>query len=731
MKALKARSDLRIALLYASFGAVWILFSDRLLLVLTSDLATLSRMQTYKGWAFVISSAFLLFVLLRHELRLRKKAEDEFLESDKRYRLISENSTDVIWTLNPTTERFTYVSPSVLRLRGFTAEEVMAESIEAALTPESYRMIAEMMPLRVAAFQAGDVTLRTATTEVEQTRKDGSMVSTEVATTLLTNDQGQVVEILGITRDITERKRAELALQKSEKRYRTLVEMADDVILLTDAMGKHLYRNRAYYTSLGFDVGEEVALNGYARVHPDDLEPVHALTEKLLSVGTATIEYRVRHKLGHWVIRQAKTVTLYDAEHQPEAFLSIIRDITDRKLAEEKLRESEERYRQLLEMSPVGIAIHADGKLVFTNAAGAAIIGAKNSEEVVGKPILEFVHPQSRAAAAERMLRMLAGETGLYPVEERYLRLDGQEVPVEVIAVPVTYQGRTAAQIVVQDITKRKQAETKINRQLNRLKALHLVDLAISSSFDLSAVLQTVLQQVMAQLGVATSAIRLFHPKLQTLEYIASRGFHSNVLSTTKLGTGEDCASRAVLERKTIRSSELRHNYPSLPRGPQVAQEIFQDCICVPLIAKGEVKGVLEIYQHEFLPSDPEWLEFLETLAGQAAVAIDNVQLFKSLSRVNVQLEKHVLERTSELQQANLELEHTNRMIQEFLGSLSEKFCIRLNVIIHETEALLGSCREKLDEDQNQSLKTLETDARQLLDLAKNIGALSNDKTDK
>lgn len=386
MRELNTRADLRIALLYAGFGGLWILFSDTVLIALTSDVTTLSRLQTYKGWAFVASSALLIFALLRNELNLRKRVEDELRASEKRYRLISENSTDVIWTLDPLTQRFTYVSPSVFALRGLTVEEVMAEPMEAALTPDSYRMISEMMPLRVAAFMAGDTSLRTAVTEVDQTRKDGSIVPTEVVTTLLTDEQGHVLEILGITRNIAERK----------------------------------------------------------------------------------------------------------------------------------------------------------------------------------------------------------------------------------------------------------QAEAKLERQLERFKALHLVYKAISSSFDLPAVFHTVLQQVTAQLGVDACAIRLFHFKLQTLEYVASRGFSSRLGFTSKLGSVEDYASRAILERKTIRFSAQRYRHSSWMDAPRVGNEIFQDYMGVPLMIKGEVKGVLEIYQHTSLPDDAEWLDFLETLAEQTAIAIDHVQMFKSSQQLNL-----------------------------------------------------------------------------------------------
>ncbi|NTU85151.1 MAG: PAS domain S-box protein, partial [Chloroflexales bacterium] len=110
--------------------------------------------------------------------------------------------------------RFTYVSPSVERLRGYTVEEVLAQPTEAALTPESNQVIASQLGPRIAAFLAGDESARSLTTEVDQPRKGGSIVPTEVVTTLLTDAEGRVTAVLGVSRDITARKQAELALRQ-------------------------------------------------------------------------------------------------------------------------------------------------------------------------------------------------------------------------------------------------------------------------------------------------------------------------------------------------------------------------------------------------------------------------------------------------------------------------------------------------------------------------------------
>ena len=155
-------------------------------------------------------------------LAARRAATAAQRSSEAKYRLIAENTADVIWTLDVESQRFTYVSPSVQKLRGWTAEEVMAQPIEAALVPEAAAEIAAKLPARIAAFEAGDASAVSVASEAAQPRKDGSIVHTEVVTTLLADERGRARTVLGVSRDITERRAAEQALRESENLYRSL-----------------------------------------------------------------------------------------------------------------------------------------------------------------------------------------------------------------------------------------------------------------------------------------------------------------------------------------------------------------------------------------------------------------------------------------------------------------------------------------------------------------------------
>ncbi len=150
-------------------------------------------------------------VVLVRDITMRRNAEEDLRRSERRYRLLSENTEDVIWLLDVGTLRFNYVSPSVRRLRGFTAEEVLQQTLEQVVAPSAYQLLREELPRRIALFEEGDESMRTMRSEVDQPCKDGSMVPTEVVTTLLVGADGRVTELLGVSRNVTERKKAEEA----------------------------------------------------------------------------------------------------------------------------------------------------------------------------------------------------------------------------------------------------------------------------------------------------------------------------------------------------------------------------------------------------------------------------------------------------------------------------------------------------------------------------------------
>jgi GAF domain-containing protein len=182
----------------------------------------------------------------------------------------------------------------------------------------------------------------------------------------------------------------------------------------------------------------------------------------------------------------------------------------------------------------------------------------------------------------------------------------------------------------------RMQLHELTERRLRRLAALQTVNLAISTSLDLQLTLNILLDQVLTQLHVDAVDLLLFNPNTQMLEYAAGRGFRSRDAKRS-VHLGEGIAGRAAIERQIIAIPDVRQTERAIAI-PHFADDKFAACFAVPMLARGEINGVLEVFQRA--PYDPgqEWLDFLQMLTGLAAIAISNTAQFETLGRSNLEL---------------------------------------------------------------------------------------------
>ncbi len=172
-------------------------------------------------------------VIVYDDITDKKRAEEELKRSEAQYRFISEHAADVIWIFDLNTRKIRYVSPSVFKLRGYTPEEVLTQDLCDMLTPDSYSQVSQALPGRIAQFLAGDESSRVHVDEITQPHKDGSIIPTEVVTTLVPGKDGAVVEVIGVSRDIRERKASEkklnVAISQLTKNLETLATLNDQI----------------------------------------------------------------------------------------------------------------------------------------------------------------------------------------------------------------------------------------------------------------------------------------------------------------------------------------------------------------------------------------------------------------------------------------------------------------------------------------------------------------------
>ncbi len=272
------------------------------------------------------------------ETTRRNRTAKGLTESEKLYRLLAENVADVIWTTDMDL-RFTYVSPSIVRLRGYSSEETMVQTPEEVLTPASLEVA--MQALNAAMAEAREVqqeAFRSLTLELEATCKDGSTVWTDTRIRFMRGSDGQPVGILGVCRDTTERKRAQEALRDSEARYHSLVEDTDAGIATIDLEGRFSFVNRALCQMTGYSDQEMVGWTFLGFLHPDDRERIHGLFQVGLTStkDKLPLEFRVMHKNGH-VIHMYSSPTPIKLGNKTLGFSAVITDISQLKQAEQQL----------------------------------------------------------------------------------------------------------------------------------------------------------------------------------------------------------------------------------------------------------------------------------------------------------------------------------------------------------------------------------------------------------
>ena len=188
------------------------------------------------------------------------------------------------------------------------------------------------------------------------------------------------------------------------------------------------------------------------------------------------------------------------------------------------------------------------------------------------------------------------------------------------------------------DITKFKQIEKRMGQQLHRLSVLRSIDFAIASGLDLNLLLSILLDRVLETLQVDAATILLLDTKMDELVFASGKGFRTNILQHTRLKVGQGYAGRAVLERKVIDIADLSSFGTEFDRSPMFPSEKFIVYYGIPLITKGRVLGVLEIFNRSQLHPDKDWLDFMNVISGQTAIAIDSAMMYKELQRSNFEL---------------------------------------------------------------------------------------------
>jgi HD-GYP domain-containing protein (c-di-GMP phosphodiesterase class II) len=278
------------------------------------------------------------------------------------------------------------------------------------------------------------------------------------------------------------------------------------------------------------------------------------------------------------------------------------------------------------------LQMDSDGRIIDYRAGNPSSLFLPPAE-FLGKRIQEILPAEigDKYSAAIRQA-ILAGKSN--PISYQLNLPDGEHW---FEARLVAFDGNQISAIL-HDMTERVQTNERLQRQARQLSTVQSIDATITASFDLSVTLSVILRQVVNHLGVDAADVLLLNQNTHMLEFAAGQGFQTSASTRTSLMIGQGFAGQAALKRHTVSVPDLNDQHTDPHLTPNFVQEGFSAYYAVPLIAKGQVTGVLEIYRRSPLKLGEEWLEFLNTLAGQAAIAIDSASLFQDLQRANTEL---------------------------------------------------------------------------------------------
>ena len=623
-------------------------------------------------------------------------------QDQERYKLLTENMHDVIWLMDIRENKFIYVSPSVFALRGYTPEEVMRQPVEQSLTSEGLEKVNQRLATNIKNYLAGKG-YDGEPIQLEQPCKDGSTVWTEFATTLVVDEKNQPVQIIGVSREITKRMRAEEAVRLVEERNRTIIEKSPDGFILLGLAGNLIYASPSALRMFGYNEQDKLTFSPEKMTCPDDLPRVLGVLSRIIQdpTLTPTLQYRFLDKEGDWRWIESTFSNLLQVT-AVQALVINFRDINERVLVEKALRESEEKFSKAFFLSPDSLIIanKSDGRVIEANDKFLLLTGYSR-EEIIGYSLQErkiWVTPFERP----RLLSIL-DEAGLIENDEMQIRRkDGEIRDVVLNAEYIEVNGEVCILAVYSDVTLDKQREARRKlveielqkakaqleiRVIERTEELEITNSKLKAALDNTSALYSIsqslieveqvedaIQKVADIIGkilkvervvIATVDLKIH----QIVSFFISGVERSKVMQIDFDEFWEGLSGWVMRERKPA----LSHKGVADKRESPAVQKRRADTECgaiivVPILYSDKILGTITIINsldnRDFTTND---VDLVMSLANQVAAAIENNNLYHSLvhevkNRQQAQfelqlahdeLEQRVEERTAELQSIN------------------------------------------------------------------------------
>ena len=406
-----------------------------------------------------LSSAAINALKQAQERIEKNRMQAALLESEDKFKYVFENSAVGKSLTKPNGEM--QVNKSVCEMLGYTAEEMQGIKWQDITHPDdvraSQKMVDDLLSGKIKTFRI----------EKRYFKKDGSIVWVDLRTTLRRDQDGNPQYFMTTISDITERVEARLALQNSEKQFRSFFEVASVGIVQADIKGRVVQCNKAYSQITGFGMAELQNVNFSEYTHPEDREADFVLFNQLVAgkIPNYSIEKRYIHKNGKIIWVRLNIAHIQDGQGNIVGSVSVVEDITKNVRAREALAQSEQRFRSFFEVASLGIAQTdpREERYLQCNEAYARITGYSQSE-LIGMSFQKLTHPDDRQRDLENYQKSVSSGANAFQIEKRFVKKDGSTIWVSVNGANIrdTHGEVISSIAIVEDITQRKMDEEEL-----------------------------------------------------------------------------------------------------------------------------------------------------------------------------------------------------------------------------------------------------------------------------
>jgi PAS domain S-box-containing protein len=409
------------------------------------------------------------FIGTLRDISDRRKAEGAFRESETKFRELADNSPNMIFINRM--GKVAYANRMCSEVMGYAPEEFLADGFDflSLVAPEDRKRVQENAKKRFDGVE-GDPYEYTLLTK-DKKRFEVLINSKPIMY------EGQHA-ILGIITDISQLKRVTTDLAEARDTEKNILKMMPDAVIISDLAGKITYVSEKALEISGYSSLEDVGSTNFIElIAPEDHERAFDdLAHLLKSEKHLVTRYTLLRKDGSRYHGEVSSALLKSAVGKARAILGIVRDISDSKKMEDSLRESEEKYRNLVERANDSIIIIKDGRVVYANTQMEKFSGY-SVKEIIGQDFLQYISQESKAKIVRYYKDRMAGKPVPSIYEAEAMRKDGTIVPIEINAGVINYAGAQANLIIIRDLTERKKAESQYRATIDAMSdAIHVID---------------------------------------------------------------------------------------------------------------------------------------------------------------------------------------------------------------------------------------------------------------